>query len=54
MIETTQELAKGLEMVMPILPGPIATVVTAVRVASVACEVVGAIHDEVRGWFWSW
>jgi hypothetical protein len=54
MIETTQKLAKDLEKIMPIFPGPIATTETVIQVASAACEVIGAIHDEVKGWDWPW
>jgi fructose-specific phosphotransferase system IIC component len=54
MIERTQKLVKDLEKIMPILPGPIVTTVTVLQVASVACEVIGTIHDEVKRWDWPW
>jgi len=53
MTETVEKMTKALEVVAPILPGPVVTVVTVLQVASAACSLIGGIRDELEGW-WPW
>ncbi len=53
MIETAEKVAKALGAAQ-ILPMPVGSAATALKVVAVACTVAGAILEELGDWDWPW
>lgn len=54
MIESAMEVAKTLEGVAPVLPGPVGAAVTAINAVATACTAIDAVLDLAGGWEWPW